>query len=134
GSVILRLPPGIRFRGYSARRARRRFLQRAVSVKRSSRTGSPFWGRSTLEARSVLAPLMDGTDGRERRAPRPVVRPRYARLAPGTLCKRKAPAPRGFSIGAPRFELGTSSPPDWRANQAAPRPASAPRYQGQPRS
>jgi hypothetical protein len=28
-----------------------------------------------------------------------------------------------FIIGAPRFELGTSSPPDWRANQAAPRPA-----------
>src|SRR4029450_11563320 len=26
-------------------------------------------------------------------------------------------------VGAPRFELGTSSPPDWRANQAAPRPA-----------
>jgi hypothetical protein len=25
-------------------------------------------------------------------------------------------------VGAPRFELGTSSPPDWRANQAAPRP------------
>ena len=29
-------------------------------------------------------------------------------------------------IGAPRFELGTSSPPDWRANQAAPRPAERP--------
>jgi hypothetical protein len=30
---------------------------------------------------------------------------------------------RGFLlVGAPRFELGTSSPPDWRANQAAPRP------------
>jgi hypothetical protein len=26
------------------------------------------------------------------------------------------------SIGAPGFEPGTSSPPDWRANQAAPRP------------
>jgi hypothetical protein len=29
------------------------------------------------------------------------------------------------SVGAPRFELGTSSPPDWRANQAAPRPVLA---------
>ena len=29
------------------------------------------------------------------------------------------------SVGAPRFELGTSSPPDWRANQAAPRPATS---------
>src|SRR3954449_6736801 len=27
-----------------------------------------------------------------------------------------------FLIGAPRFELGTSCPPDKRANQAAPRP------------
>ena len=27
-----------------------------------------------------------------------------------------------LSIGAPRFELGTSCPPDKRANQAAPRP------------
>ena len=27
-----------------------------------------------------------------------------------------------ITVGAPRFELGTSSPPDWRANQAAPRP------------
>jgi hypothetical protein len=26
-------------------------------------------------------------------------------------------------VGAPGFEPGTSSPPDWRANQAAPRPA-----------
>jgi hypothetical protein len=25
-------------------------------------------------------------------------------------------------IGAPGLEPGTSSPPDWRANQAAPRP------------
>ena len=33
-----------------------------------------------------------------------------------------APLNRGFRVGAPRFELGTSSPPDWRANQAAPRP------------
>ena len=33
------------------------------------------------------------------------------------------PFPAGLSVGAPRFELGTSSPPDWRANQAAPRPA-----------
>src|SRR5256885_15192384 len=32
------------------------------------------------------------------------------------------PAQPRFAIGAPRFELGTSSPPDWRANQAAPRP------------
>ncbi len=33
---------------------------------------------------------------------------------------------RGLSaVGAPRFELGTSSPPDWRANQAAPRPVAA---------
>jgi hypothetical protein len=30
---------------------------------------------------------------------------------------------QGFhSVGAPRFELGTSGPPDQRANQAAPRP------------
>jgi hypothetical protein len=36
---------------------------------------------------------------------------------------------RFHPIGAPRFELGTSSPPDWRANQAAPRPATATRYQ-----
>jgi ligand-binding SRPBCC domain-containing protein len=36
----------------------------------------------------------------------------------------KAPRLQGFPlVGAPRFELGTSSPPDWRANQAAPRPA-----------
>jgi hypothetical protein len=27
-----------------------------------------------------------------------------------------------FRVGAPGFEPGTSSPPDWRANQAAPRP------------
>ena len=34
-----------------------------------------------------------------------------------------APQLRGFpTIGAPRFELGTSCPPDKRANQAAPRP------------
>jgi hypothetical protein len=25
-------------------------------------------------------------------------------------------------VGAPGLEPGTSSPPDWRANQAAPRP------------
>src|SRR5215212_7139395 len=37
-----------------------------------------------------------------------------------------------FIVGAPRFELGTSSPPDWRANQAAPRPATPPRYQAAP--
>ena len=36
----------------------------------------------------------------------------------------KTPPERGFQIiGAPRFELGTSSPPDQRANQAAPRPS-----------
>jgi hypothetical protein len=36
---------------------------------------------------------------------------------------QKAPLMRGFSmVGAPGFEPGTSSPPDWRANQAAPRP------------
>ena len=35
---------------------------------------------------------------------------------------KEKPRQRGLSIGAPRFELGTSSPPDWRANQAAPRP------------
>ena len=38
--------------------------------------------------------------------------------------------PRGRTrlnaVGAPRFELGTSSPPDWRANQAAPRPVRRP--------
>src|SRR5205085_2997245 len=32
------------------------------------------------------------------------------------------PFPAGSPIGAPRFELGTSCPPDKRANQAAPRP------------
>ena len=36
--------------------------------------------------------------------------------------KRETPPFAGLSVGAPRFELGTSSPPDWRANQAAPRP------------
>jgi hypothetical protein len=36
---------------------------------------------------------------------------------------KKRPSQRGlFYIGAPRFELGTSCPPDKRANQAAPRP------------
>ena len=40
--------------------------------------------------------------------------------------KTKASHLRGFLlVGAPRFELGTSSPPDWRANQAAPRPVLA---------
>ena len=35
----------------------------------------------------------------------------------------KSPACAGLSaVGAPRFELGTSGPPDKRANQAAPRP------------
>jgi hypothetical protein len=33
-----------------------------------------------------------------------------------------------FLVGAPRFELGTSSPPDWRANQAAPRPVTGESY------
>jgi hypothetical protein len=37
--------------------------------------------------------------------------------------RKKNPGNSGVLIGAPRFELGTSSPPDWRANQAAPRPA-----------
>ena len=39
---------------------------------------------------------------------------------------KKRPSKRGFfTIGAPRFELGTSCPPDKRANQAAPRPVEA---------
>ena len=33
---------------------------------------------------------------------------------------------RSFPVGAPGFEPGTSCPPDKRANQAAPRPATAP--------
>src|SRR6058998_3095035 len=38
--------------------------------------------------------------------------------------EERNPAGAGLCrVGAPRFELGTSSPPDWRANQAAPRPA-----------
>jgi hypothetical protein len=37
--------------------------------------------------------------------------------------RRETPPERGFRlIGAPGLEPGTSSPPDWRANQAAPRP------------
>ena len=36
-------------------------------------------------------------------------------------------APLNQAIGAPGFEPGTSSPPDWRANQAAPRPVAADR-------
>ena len=39
--------------------------------------------------------------------------------------KKKKPCDEGFFIGAPRFELGTSCPPDKRANQAAPRPVPA---------
>src|SRR4051812_35661660 len=46
---------------------------------------------------------------------------------------KKNPAYNGVLIGAPRFELGTSSPPDWRANQAAPRPATGTPYQAIPR-
>ena len=37
-------------------------------------------------------------------------------------------------VGAPRFELGTSSPPDERANQAAPRPVAARSLAVRPRS
>src|SRR5258705_4165113 len=41
----------------------------------------------------------------------------------------KSPALAGLSlIGAPRFELGTSCPPDRHANQAAPRPVVAQSY------
>jgi hypothetical protein len=34
--------------------------------------------------------------------------------------------PHEHLIGAPGFEPGTSSPPDWHANQAAPRPVTRP--------
>jgi hypothetical protein len=48
-----------------------------------------------------------------------------AELPPNPL---KKPRFRGYqwrSIGVPRFELGTSCPPDKRANQAAPHPEAA---------
>src|SRR3972149_5040354 len=56
-------------------------------------------------------------------------RTRCVPAAPHSLLPpKKNPASCGVFIGAPRFELGTSSPPDWRANQAAPRPVSLQPY------
>ena len=37
----------------------------------------------------------------------------------------RPPSSRCDLVGAPRFELGTSCPPDMRANQAAPRPVTS---------
>jgi hypothetical protein len=68
------------------------------------------WWRAGLVS-PVWEALVDGTPSRLKR------RPGRRRE------KRESPVAAGlFSVGAPRFELGTSSPPDWRANQAAPRP------------
>ena len=44
------------------------------------------------------------------------------RSAPGASKSRHSATCSDLPIGAPGFEPGTSSPPDWRANQAAPRP------------
>src|SRR4051812_16323593 len=49
-------------------------------------------------------------------------------VADSRIAAMKKPRFRGrhsLSIGVPRFELGTSCPPDKRANQAAPHPAGA---------
>ena len=97
--------------------------------------GFEHWG-SGLEGRTQGAARVDGPvslptwpqEHEEGVAPRRTSWSVWATIGQRSLTARrrrygKALLQQGFSmIGAPRFELGTSCPPDKRANQAAPRP------------